>query len=565
MPSSSHAVAFSGWKTISSWIVYLTLSLIAVPALASDLPNPDISPDQEPESSSESQPDLNLESSQLSAHADRLLGRLARIDRVETPANLQHSPVHPAEPALQPVAASPVDATWSGIPPTAPADSLAQTTTPEAETTAESVGAGTEAGAVTEVTVTSEDCLADCDPGERFNFNAPTNIAIPPRSTYQRPFLAERPPLPVPAPPTASPGTVPSPPPLSTPQPVQPEEPAVAEAPSAPNPTDETVGTSSRALTPPSLQFQGVYIYQGDEDAVRFRVTGVYPILPELQVGATLDFTEGDLFSTDEDDGFQINELYVAASIPDYPNLRFIVGQIDLTSYFDRNSFAKDSATQFFNPLFATNPALAAAGIGSRQGAVVNWTPIDEVEVKAAVFSSDRSISDFELNGFASEIGARLGNLIVRGTYATAEDAGANTSFEEAFRIERSNGEFGVRDGDREDGYGVNAEYFIPEINLGLFARYGWYENRDLGRGGSTYNFGINLLDLFMEGDRLGLGYGQELSDGDDSADVFEAFYDFRIFDSLRLGVTFQGFDGFSESIAGFRIRTDFDLVPRRN
>jgi hypothetical protein len=264
----------------------------------------------------------------------------------------------------------------------------------------------------------------------------------------------------------------------------------------------------------------------------------------------------------------EINELYVTGYLPDYPNLRLVVGQIDLTSYFDRNSFAKDSATHFFNPVFATNPALSAAAIGSRQGALANWTIIDEIEVKAAVFSSDRSISDFEVNAFAGEVGARLGNLIVRGTYVTAEDAGANTSFEESFQIARSNGDFGPRDGDREDAYGINAEYFIPEINMGIFGRYGWYHNRDLDEGGTTYSFGVSFLDVFMDADRLGVAYGRSLSNDDlregDNPDVFEAFYDFRVLPGLRLGFTFQGLDEFSETIGGVRVRTDFDLVPRR-
>lgn len=609
MPSSSHSVVINGWKTISPWLALLGLNLIAIPSLAIDLPKPTAPPDQSPESSSVSSESSSELSSELSldlparANADEAqtlqmnpLAPVHAVDRQsrETLFNFHsHQPVADA-PAPQSIASTRTDQTRRLTVPSADratdratdrASAKQPIFTPQVQA-ASVVAAADEILLLEEpeVAVTSDQCLADCNPTEQFNFNAPTNIAIPPRSTYPRPFLAEAVPWSGPASPSSSPSSSPStlpstspspstsgassvplPLPLSTPQPVQPVEPAFAEAPSAPDPTDATVETSSRALTPPSLQFQGVYIFQGDEDSARLRVTGVYPILPELQIGGTLDFTEGDVFSADEADGLQVNELYVAASLPNYPNLRLIVGQIDLTSYFDRNSFAKDSATQFFNPLFATNPALSAAGIGSRQGAVVNWTIIDELEVKAAVFSSDRSISDFELNAFAGEIGARLGNLIVRGTYSTAEDAGANTSFEEAFSIERSNGEFGLREGDREDGYGVNAEYFIPEINLGLFARYGWYENRDLEEGGSTYSFGINLLDLFMEGDRLGLAYGQELSSGDDPPDVFEAFYDFRIFDSLRLGVTFQGLDGFSESIAGFRIRADFDLVPRRN
>jgi hypothetical protein len=428
-----------------------------------------------------------------------------------------------------------------------------------------------------DVTVSADQCLADCNPTARFDFDPP-NIAIPPRSlpSFERPAIAENR-VPVPSLPSSASGTLPPPPPSRIAEqrdPVQsPTSPRPTVAPGG-TPTSVETADSRRPVTPPTLQFQGVYLYQGGEDSARARVTGVYPILPELQVGASLDLTTGEVFGDsggsvgDSGDGLEINELYVTGYLPDYPNLRLVVGQMDLTSYFDRNSFAKDSATHFFNPVFATNPALSAAAIGSRQGALANWTIIDEVEVKAAVFSSDRSISDFEVNAFAGEVGARLGNFIIRGTYVTAEDAGANTSFEESFQIARSNGDFGPRDGDREDAYGINAEFFIPEINMGIFGRYGWYNNRDLDEGGTTYSFGVNFLDVIMDADRLGVAYGRALSNDDlrdgKNPDVFEAFYDFRLLPGLRLGFTFQGLDEFSETIGGVRVRTDFDLVPRR-
>jgi len=71
-----------------------------------------------------------------------------------------------------------------------------------------------------------------------------------------------------------------------------------------------------------------------------------------------------------------------------------------------------------------------------------------------------------------------------------------------------------------------------------------------------------------MPDDRLGLGYGRQLSNSslrdDKNPDVIEIFYDVRVLPNLRVGVTFQALNEFSESVAGFRIRTDFDLIPRR-
>jgi hypothetical protein len=180
----------------------------------------------------------------------------------------------------------------------------------------------------------------------------------------------------------------------------------------------------STALTPPNFTLQGVYLYQGDQTSARARLTTLYPLTPRVQFGATFDVSTGNAFTDTPNDGFNVTELYLATSLGDIPNLRFVVGQLDLTSYFDRNSFAKDGATHFFNSVFQTNPALSATGISSRPGLLVNWSLTDNIEAKAAAFSSSRGLSDFALDGFAGELGIRYGNLIVRGTYATDRDSG---------------------------------------------------------------------------------------------------------------------------------------------
>ncbi|MBE9182399.1 porin, partial [Oculatella sp. LEGE 06141] len=355
-----------------------------------------------------------------------------------------------------------------------------------------------------------------------------------------------------------------TPPPLTTASPLSyptPATPSVAQAPPS----------SSAALTPPALRFQGVYVLQGDESSARARLSGLYPLSPRVQAGATLDLTTGEAFADSPDEGLSINELYIAAALENVPNLRFVLGQLDLTSYFDRNSFAKDGASQFFNPVFQTNPALAATAISSRPGALVNWSITDTLEARAAVFSSARSIGDFALDAFAGEVGLRLGNAIIRGTYVSARDGGSNSGFGEIFSIDRGDGQRGPFDDDREESYGINAEYFIPEINMGIFGRYGRYENRDLDEGGDTYSGGVSFLDVFSEGDRLGLAYGRGLSnqrlrrEDDRNPDVLELFYDFRLLPNLRLGLTLQQLNEFSESIAGLRIRTDFDLMGGGN
>ena len=302
----------------------------------------------------------------------------------------------------------------------------------------------------------------------------------------------------------------------------------------------------NEALTP-TLDVQGVYLQQ-DEASARARLRGIYPVSPNALFGAIVDLATGDDFAGTEGSGLNLTELYFTGSLPSYSNLRLTVGLMDLTSYFDRNSFAKDSTTHFFHPLFQTNPALASAGIGSRPGALLNWNITDNVEAKAAVFSSERSLGSFSLDAFAGEIGFRAGNGIIRATYASNQDTGRD-------------GVFGTRNGDRENAFGINGELYIPQIKMGLFARYGWLDNSEQDDNTETYNFGLNFLDLFRKDDRLGLGYafGRDFSKDND---VWELFYDIRVARNLRAGVTLQEREGFSETILGFRVKTDLPLYP---
>ncbi|NJK72769.1 MAG: hypothetical protein HC926_05875 [Synechococcaceae cyanobacterium SM2_3_60] len=314
----------------------------------------------------------------------------------------------------------------------------------------------------------------------------------------------------------------------------------------------------------PQLRLDGIYLQQGDSGSPRVRFSGVYPINRQALIGGAVDIAAGDIFRSD------INELYLAvAPFIDDPNLRFIIGQNDVTSYFDRNSFAKDNGTHFFSPVFQTNPALVAAGIGgSRQSGIMNWTIADNLDTRVMVFSSSPYIGDFALNGVAGEVAYRAGNAIVRGTYVAGLDGGTQTTFPEAFSLVRSDGEGGVAFNDREEAYGINAEWFLPETNIGLFGRYGFYRNRTLGLGASNWAIGLNIFDLLLEDSRFGLAYGYGLSNrqarealGLPRPDVLETFYDFRALGDLRVGLSLQSRNAFSETEFGFRIKTGFDLL----
>jgi hypothetical protein len=335
-----------------------------------------------------------------------------------------------------------------------------------------------------------------------------------------------------------------------------------------PAPSDKVLRQGSQVLGVPSIQLQGVFKQEGSDTSARARVTTFYPVTPNAGFGAEVDLTTGRGFADSQETGLNLNELYFAGSLPSLPTLRFVVGLMDLTSYFDRNSFAKDGATHFFNSVFQTNPALAAAGIASRPGLLVNWSVTDDIDVKATTFSSSRSLGDFHLDGFAGEIGVRFGTAIIRGTYVSSRDTGQRSGFREIFDLPRS-GRLGSRDGDREEAYGINGEFFIPSLKLGFFGRYGHYTNLNLDASGTTYSAGLNFLDVFMPNDRLGLGYGRQLSNNDlrqarddKNPDVLELFYDFRITPNLRAAVMIQERNAFSETVLGVRLRTDFDLSP---
>jgi hypothetical protein len=302
-------------------------------------------------------------------------------------------------------------------------------------------------------------------------------------------------------------------------------------------------------LPDPTLNLQGLYVLQGDRSSARARLSGDAFLTPNLVVGGALDLATGpDLTARD---GVQLTELYLATAVPGAPGLRFRLGQLDLTSYFDRNSFAKDIARDFFNAALQTNPAVigGANATASHPGGLVQWAITDDIALNAAVFSSAADITDFALDGFAGEVSFRTGDLILRGTLATSRD----TAFQGT--------------GGRLDGYGLNAEWFIPQANLGLFGRYGYLNNRGSGLSEDTFSLGVNLLDVFMADDRLGLGYGRSLStavvDGR-SSDVLELFYDFELMSNLRIGFTIQQRDQFRESYAGFRLRSDWNLLPGR-
>ena len=338
-------------------------------------------------------------------------------------------------------------------------------------------------------------------------------------------------------PPATNPFSSPAPFSSPTPPPVRPVETMAVATP---------LEDFNQPITETSLTLQGLYVLQGDQSSARARLSGNTFLTPNLLVGGALDLVTGpDLTNSD---GVQLTELYVATAVPGVPGLRFRLGQLDITSYFDRNSFAKDVGRDFFNSTFHTNPALIAGAnaTASSPGGLVQWSLNDNLILSASAFSSAGNITDFALDGFAGEVGLRTGDLILRGTFLTGRD----TDFQGT--------------GDRLDAYGVNAEWFLTQANIGLFGRYGQL-NSSGGFSGRNYSLGLNAFDVFMDDDRLGLAYGRNLPSASVDGlkpDVLELFYDFEALPNVRMGFTFQQRNELRESFAGFRIRGGLDLLP---
>ncbi|MEO0352003.1 MAG: hypothetical protein AAF282_18360, partial [Cyanobacteria bacterium P01_A01_bin.15] len=113
----------------------------------------------------------------------------------------------------------------------------------------------------------------------------------------------------------------------------------------------ELVELGDGPLTPPSLKLQTAAIQEGDDFSARARIYGHYFLESNIAVVGAVDLSTGNAFSDTDSTGFNVSELYIVAAPPDLPSLRGAVGLIELTSFFDRNSFAKDSLTHFINPV----------------------------------------------------------------------------------------------------------------------------------------------------------------------------------------------------------------------
>ncbi|MEN9240421.1 MAG: hypothetical protein Q6J68_06645 [Thermostichales cyanobacterium SZTDM-1c_bins_54] len=372
--------------------------------------------------------------------------------------------------------------------------------------------------------------------------------------------------------PTPAATPLPSPPPPIPPPPIPSLEPAPPPLPILTPPApDLSISQSAQDLQvqappppPPQLSLDaqvGLKVTSDQGVAGRLGTVTRYTLGSNTILGLDVDIIGGSLFGPS---GIDVKQLFIAQSIPGLENLRFLAGKLDLTAAFDRNSFAKDNLTHFFNFNFGTNPALVAGGLGAKPAFLVDWLVTDDLAVKVAPFASQFVGDVFQFDSLAGEVAFRFQeNYVTRLTFVTGRDTGVST-FRENDRLLRP-----VIPGDRVTAFGLNGEAFFPEIRLGAFFRYGYYRSEVTGVDADHFSLGVNLLDLFRPQDRLGIGYARALSNynfllpGERTPDVLEVFYDLKVRDNIRVGFSAQAQDGFSRGVFGVRTKIDFPLLPR--
>ena len=132
--------------------------------------------------------------------------------------------------------------------------------------------------------------------------------------------------------------------------------------------SDEVTALETLPPTPENLEatlenrletrFQGVVLQEGEDTSARLRATLLYPLSDQWLTGAEVDLAGGEAFGQADRLSLQVNELYAAFAPASIPELRIVVGLIDLTSYFNRNSFVKIEPATFLMRFFRPIPSL---------------------------------------------------------------------------------------------------------------------------------------------------------------------------------------------------------------
>ena len=238
-----------------------------------------------------------------------------------------------------------------------------------------------------------------------------------------------------------------------------------------------------------------------------------------------------------------ISRLYYTFSPLERLNLTF-GSTLFLGDYIDTNSYITPSFLSFSTLALSYNYILfPIQGLGA--GAVADWNPVDNINVKAAYVaaSANQPLSDNSFTPGIFPIGYVLypDGESERGLFGDPYQGAVELEFTPAdnftLRVQYTGGEILS---ERFDVVGANFEWAISE-RIGVFGRYGYgsYNNTDFGDINPNYWMaGISFPDLFVSGATSGLAVAQPFIEGEigNATQInMEAFYNFPVNDNIRI------------------------------
>lgn len=241
---------------------------------------------------------------------------------------------------------------------------------------------------------------------------------------------------------------------------------------------------------------------------------------PDAELG-TLSRLNKDADRLEGRDGRVIvREAFLRVSWLD-EHVRFSVGKLDVSHYFDRNFFAEDETTQFLDTALLNNPMLKAPPNGP--GAAVRVSVADW-RYAFGVHAPDDVGGDLSGRPFViGELGRR--NILpLEGHYRLWARAGSVP--EDRARVTW--------------GLGVSIDQLVAR-EIGIFVRAGL--SRDQGEALTSYawsgGFQVTPSWLGRPGDRLGAAFSVQRETAG-REDVFETYYRASVTETLSLIASVQ-------------------------
>ncbi|MBI5747476.1 MAG: carbohydrate porin [Nitrospirae bacterium] len=231
--------------------------------------------------------------------------------------------------------------------------------------------------------------------------------------------------------------------------------------------------------------------------------------------------TDAETFGVGVTDQVKVREAWLHMSLMG-DRVKAVVGKIDLTNYFDRNSVANDETAKFLNTALVNNPLLAQPPNGP--GLAVRYEPGREIGAGIGLQSPDNS-----------------GSTIVEKVYAIAElDYHTHLLFAREGNY-RFWGKIG-RDADDLDnktwGVGISLDQQMS-TRITAFARAGVGRTEDESRNAHAWSTGLEIGSPFkaLIKDRAGFAFSRQVEE-DGSESIGEGYYNHFL--TERLAVAFD-------------------------